>query len=146
MTKEKQNRRGAPTGSKNAMKFCTPESRQELYEAAIAHLERGLDRSCFIPCDWQTLEKYMIDFPDTFDADKLAQASRKGRQVIENLIMSNAIGKTKGNAATVIFIAKNKLGWRDKVQLSGDADAPLMTADMTAEQAAEIYKRTITEF
>lgn len=140
MTEKKQNRRGAPDGSKNALKFRTDAEKKELFAKAVAHLEQGLDKQSFEPCAWVTFEKYCADFPEIFDADRIAQAARKGRQVIEKLLMSNALGQTKGNPATVIFLAKNKIGYRDRVQLMGDPDAPLAIADLNAEQAAEAYR------
>ena len=136
----KKGRSGPPEGNTNSMKYKTPEERRALFDAAVAHLEQGLDKQSFEPCAWATFERYCAEYPDEFDADRIAQAIRKGRQIIEKMLMSAAIGKTKGNPATLIFLAKNKIGYRDRVQVMGDPDAPLAIADLNAEQAAEAYR------
>lgn len=136
----KPGRSGAPLENTNSVKFKTAEQRAALFKAAVEHLEQGLDRESFEPCAWATFERYCADFPEEFDAERIAQARRKGRQLIEKMLMSNALGQTKGNPATLIFLAKNKIGYRDRVQVMGDPDAPLAIADLNAEQAAEAYR------
>lgn len=136
---------GAPEGSKNHEKFKTVESKQQLFKDLIAHLEQGLDQESFIPCDWETVTRYTVQYPEIFEADAIARARRQGRQVIEKLVMSVAIGKVKGNSATVNFLAINKIGYRHRVQVDGNAKAPMFVADVPAEMAAQAYKDAMGE-
>lgn len=116
---------GAPIGSENAKKFKTPAERKIVFLALLKHLEHGLDQDSFEHCDWITVKTYIADYPEEFIPDDIARARRLGRQVIEKLLFNQALGKTKGQAAAAIFLAKNKLRYVDRVQLSGDPDNPV---------------------
>lgn len=136
---------GPPLGSKNHEKFKDDKSKQELFVALIEHLEAALDTASFEPCDWETVQRYCAEYPDIFNAERIGRARRRGRQVIEKMLMSSAMGKLKGaQPASIIFLAKNKINYRDKMQLSGDAKNPLAIADnATPAEAMSAYEAAL---
>jgi len=114
---------GAPKGNQNNLKFKTPEARKEVFEELIKHLENAYDQASFGPCDWDTVESYIENFPDEFPAEDIAAAKRRGHKVLEEMLFGLARGEIQGNATTAIFVVKNKLPahYRDRVenQVSG---------------------------
>jgi len=111
---------GAPLGSSNAMKFKTTEQRAELFNAILEHLSNAWDQASFEMCDWDTVERYIRDFPEDFPIDEINKSKRKGHKVIESLLRGIAQGKIQGNAPTAIFLAKNKIKYRDQVDTRVD--------------------------
>lgn len=122
MTRPKKNKpgAGAPKGNKNSLKFKEKEDRQRLFAQLIEHLENAWDQESFAPCDWDTVQKYCKDYPEDFPADKIAQAKRRGHQIIEGLLKGIAHGKIKGNAVAAIFLAKNKIKYTDKLNVDNN--------------------------
>jgi len=111
----KQDRAGAPNGNKYALKFDTPKARAGLFKAILDHLSDGLSKACFPLCDWDTVEKYMTEFPLEFPADQIKRAIRMGQCEWEKLGKSGARGKIKGfNAKAWEFNMKNRYDWREK--------------------------------
>lgn len=116
---------GAPIGSKNREDFKTPEQKQKLYAEYLTHLRQGLDQRTFVPCQWETVERYAKEYPEIFDETEISKAKREGLLIYEKLMVSACLGtigtqKFKGNPACLIFTVKNKLGWRDKVEVSSE--------------------------
>ena len=111
----------APIGNNYNMKYKTPEERQALCKLVCDHLKEGYDQGTFKPCDWDTVERYIKDFPEDFPSEKVEQARRTGYLRLEKLGMLGMIGKLTGFNATVwIFMMKNKMGWRDKRDITSD--------------------------
>lgn len=109
---------GALPGNKNGLKFKTTEARAGVFKELIKHLENAFDQDSFEPCDWDTVEYYIKNFPEDFPADEIAAARRRGHKVLEKMLTGIAHGKINGNAAAAIFIVKNKLPrhYRDKTE------------------------------
>jgi uncharacterized protein (DUF2249 family) len=127
----------APKGNDFKVKFKTPEDRQQLCDNWCDHLSKGLSKECFPDCDPQTFKKYLSLYPDDFDTDKIEEAERLGRTFWEktgidglwNETTYNENGKPEAsrslNAAVWCFNMKNRYGWRDKQELTGDPEKPL---------------------
>ncbi len=126
---------GAQPGNNYALKFKTSEERQHLCDEFCKHMRQGLSKESFPHCDPQTLRRYMRDFPNDFDTEKMIEAERQGRLFWEKIGIAGAVGldevtladgstrKLKGfNAASWIFNMKNRYGWRDRVDVSGHID------------------------
>lgn len=107
----------APVGNNYNKKWKTPEERKKACEAVCEHLAQGLSQDCFPDADWDTVERYIKDFPEDFPAEKIKEARRKGRMFWEGAGRDGAIGKIPNfNATSWIFNMKNryKEDWRDK--------------------------------
>jgi hypothetical protein len=107
----------APEGNNYNMKWKTPEERKAACESVCKHLEQGLSQNCFPDADWDTVERYMKEFPQDFPSEKIKEARRKGRMLWEGMGRDGAFGKVPNfNATSWIFNMKNryKEDWRDK--------------------------------
>lgn len=139
---------GAPLNNKNGEKFDTDAKKIKLCEQLVEHLEKGLDQRNFPPCDWDTVERYCDLYPDFFDRMRINEAIRKGREFHEANLRNIATGKNvKGNASAAIFLAKNKLGMRDRVDVREVPRSNLSEAsddeldELIARSNAEIAER-----
>lgn len=109
---------GAQPGNQNALKFKTPEERQEVCRTLIEHLENAYDWESFGPCNKQTVWFYIENYPEDFPEYEIIAAHRAGKKKIEDLLMDLGTGENiKGNASAAIFLAKNKIGYTDKREL-----------------------------
>jgi len=107
----------------------------------VTHIESGLSKDCFIPCDYRTIEKAIENFPQDLQSEKkeIEKAGRVGMQWWEKVGKENILNKkqmtkdqdgnmsvveTSLNSAAWIFTMKNKYGslWKDKqeTELSGN--------------------------
>lgn len=138
---------GAPKGSMNREKYKTDEEKIALFNAVCEHLRNGYDQERFPECDWETVERYCEKYPEIFDKDEISKARRTGHHLIEKMLMASASGasKMKGNPASLIFMVKNKIGYRDKLQLTGDPTEPLFTGEIPAAKAEEYYKKAMAK-
>lgn len=127
--------KGHTKGNNFALKFKTPEERKALCDDYCKHMEQGLAKEEFVPCDMQTFRKYLHTYPEDFDTEKIEQAERKGRLFWSNLGIHLAAGDEKmkfAHPSIWIFNMKNRYGWTDKHDLTSGGKAilpePLLTA------------------
>ena len=109
----------APVGNTYNLKWKTAEDRQEACDAVCAHLASGLSKASFPHADWDTVERYLGEFPEDFPTEKIREAERLGRLKWEKMGMDGAGGVIQGfNAASWIFNMKNRFPteWRDKTE------------------------------
>lgn len=108
------------------MKWKTVEERVLACEAYCEYLRKGRSKRYYPPADENTINRYIKDFPEQFRPEKIVEAERAGLAYIESIGFKGAIGQLKGfNPAAWIFITKNKLGWRDKQDVTtNDKDLP----------------------
>lgn len=108
-------RMSAPRDNQFALKFKTPEERRSLCRRYIEYIQTGRSKEYFPDCAVQTFERYVKDFPEDFDTEKIAMAERLGLGKLEAAGFDGMMGKIPGfNTTAWIFITKNRLGWRDK--------------------------------
>lgn len=108
----------AHPGNRHAERYNTPELRADLKTKLVAHLLEGLDQKTFGPCDWDTVERYCREYPDEFPVIEINEALRIGKQWHEKNLRDIASGRNPdGNPAAAIFLAKNKLGMRDRIDV-----------------------------
>ena len=103
-----------------AEKFKTDESRRKLFKDLIEHLESGLSHHTFVPCDWETVERYVLLYPQVFEAQTILEARRRGHAWWEKLGATGAAGKIPHfNATAWLFNLKNKYPdvWKDKTEV-----------------------------
>lgn len=134
----------APKGNDFNMKWKTKAERQEAFEAVYQHLSSGFSRSSFPLSDWDTVERYMRDFPEDFPAEKIAEAMRANALEWERIGMDGARGKIAGfNAAAWIFNMKNRFkeDWRDKHDIDHQSSDGSMTPKDTGAAVLEALAR-----
>ena len=56
------------------------------------------------------------------------------RETPDGVVTEQVYGPASPNASVWIFNMKNRFGWRDKTELSGDPDRPVVLADMATLQ------------
>ena len=127
----------APAG--NAYNGYSIEEIKAFVPEYVKHLESGLSRRCFVPCDYRTIETAIEKNPQELHTEKnaIAKAERVGRAYWESIGRDNIVNKkqmvkesdgsttvieTSLNAAAWIFTMKNKYGdeWRDKQEIEGE--------------------------
>ena len=107
----------------NAEKWKTAEERILACEAYCKYLERGRSKMYYPEADENTIQRYIKKYPAEFRAEKIADAERRGLAYIESLGFQGVTGRIPGfNPTTWIFITKNKLGWRDKQDITTNDD------------------------
>lgn len=103
----------------------------------IEHMAAGLSFESFgavVECSKQTIYDWLDAQPEFLDAKKIGTA--KSLLFWEKLGIRGTVGvpvewngkQAKGNfnSGSWIFNMKNRFGWRDKVEHSGDKTAPLV--------------------
>lgn len=108
---ESKNPVGRP--SKYDPKYC---------DQLINYMKSGLSFESFageINVHKETLYEWAKAHKDFSDALKLARA--KQRQALEKRAMAQAFGQFKGSPATLIFILKNTIGWKDNPEPQDDS-------------------------
>jgi hypothetical protein len=101
-----------------AEKWKTPEERILACERYCEYVRRGRSKKYYPEADENTIRRYMEKYPEEFRAEKIRDAERAGFAYIESIGFKGMTGGIKGfNATTWIWITKNKLNWRDKVQM-----------------------------
>lgn len=109
----------APINNDYNKKWKSAAERKAACDAICQHLSKGLSKSSFPLADWETVAKYIKNYPEDFDAEKIAAAEREGRLFWESLGISGAMGQVSGfNAASWIFNMKNRYSaeWSDRVR------------------------------
>lgn len=103
--------------NKWAEKWKTPEERIIACEKYCEYLRRGRSKRYYPEADENTIKRYMEKYPEEFRPEKIKDAERAGLAYIENIGFKGMTGAIKGfNATTWIWITKNKMNWRDKVE------------------------------
>lgn len=105
----------APQDNQFALKYKTPEERKALCQSYIDYIKTGKSKEYFPECSIQTFQRYVKDFTEDFDTEKIEEAERIGMGKLEEVGFDGMMGKIHGfNVTAWIFITKNRLGWRDK--------------------------------
>jgi len=126
--KDKINGVGRPTKFK-------PEYCQKL----IDHMKQGFSFASFTAetkVNQDTLYHWLKIYPEF--ADAYIEADACNRKTLEGVLLGNATGKLKGNAAAAIFIIKNRFpaDWRDKQEFAIE-DVTNVSNDRLKELAAQ---------
>jgi hypothetical protein len=92
----------------------------------VEHMSRGLSYESFsadIDVTRDCLYKWEKKYPQFLYAKKKGQ--EKMTKLLEGIGLSLATGKLQGNVAAWIFLCKNKIGYTDKTEITGNADKPI---------------------
>lgn len=104
----------------------------EFCERLLAHLADGFSFNSFggeVNVSRETLYQWEKKYPDFAHAKNIG--TLKGMKWWETLGRGGAAGRVPGfNPAAWIFTMKNRFGWRDKIEHSGDIDASNTSAKL----------------
>ena len=101
--------------------------RPEYCEMIIEHMAEGLSKEAFagvIGVHKETIYNWAEANPEFSDAIKTGEV--KSRLFWEKLGMAGASGSDEFNATAWIFNMKNRFGWRDKQEISGEDGGALV--------------------
>ena len=111
----------AHEGNDYAMKFKTPEERQQLCQDWCDWISDGRAKEGFPHCDPQTFRVYCEKFPDDFDTQKIEAAERANFAWWEDASRKMMwMGAKDTNPSILIFNFKNRFKWRDQVDVTSD--------------------------
>lgn len=108
---------GAPYGNKFRQNLNTPELRQQAYKSYCEHLASGKGKKSWhmtypVSLTWESMEKYIRDYPDELDPIHKKIAESKGYAYWESVVEDSAAGKNKdANTATLQMLMRNKYRW-----------------------------------
>jgi len=125
MESKKTKKRGAPKGSKNKLKLKESKERKEMFERFCDHVSRGLSQTSFPELCYNTIHKYMKDYPEDCPKEKLDKALRESMLFWETVGLQGTIGKIPYfNPTTWIFNMKNRFPkeWSDSVKVDVNED------------------------
>ena len=102
----------APKGNNYNKKWKTAEERKKACARFCEHVAKGYTVNCFPDADWDTVKRYMKEFPKDFVPDQIKEAKRKGRALLEGAGLDAILGKNKDfNSKAWQFTMMNKYGW-----------------------------------
>ena len=101
------------------------------------HMAEGLSMEAFagkIGKHRDTLYEWMRQHPEFMEAKKVGLEA--SLLFWEKILRAQAGGKLKGNAASAIFVMKNRFGWRDTqaLEVTGRNGGPVQYQDLTPEE------------
>lgn len=105
-------------GEKRRQILKTTALRQECFRQYCLHLAHGRNKRSFVfnhphyKCSWETVERYIRQYPEEFDLELLDVAYAEGLGVWEQILTDCATGKNrKANVAAIQITMRNKYGW-----------------------------------
>lgn len=105
-------------GNEYAKKLDTPEIRQEAYRQYCDHIARGQPKNAWffdhphVTLTCETMEKYIRNYPEEFDADQKKIAEAKSLAHWFGVLADSAKGNNRyANPASLQMIMRNKFGW-----------------------------------
>ena len=75
----------APKGNDFKTKYKTSKERKELCRKLCDHLAEGLSIKCFCDCSTETLYRYMREYPEDLEPERIREAKQKGRKFWESV-------------------------------------------------------------
>lgn len=116
-----KNKGGAPKGNQNKVALKDIETKKKAYLHYCNHVSEGKAKKSWyydrdgLMVHWETMEKYMDQFPVDLDPKHMRVAEAKGYQIWENVVAGSATGDNeKANTASLQMIMRNKFGWDKK--------------------------------
>jgi len=143
-------RRGRPPGSKNIKTNGGTRYHPGICDQVIAFLKRGYSKeviAAHLGINRKTFGRWEKEHPALQEA--VAEGLLYSQLWWETLGIKAASGKVKGfNASAWVFNMKNRFGWKDKQEISGDEDRPISVrvvkfSDMQQEKVIEPEWRKI---
>ena len=126
---------GSGTQHGQAVKWPTPEARKAACDSFCEHIRSGYSKDSWPEADDETVKRYMRDFPEDFDQEKIKRAERESRLFWEKIGVSGTIGKLKGfNAKSWEFNMQNRLGWSNKTENKNTNESAPITVYIEKEE------------
>jgi hypothetical protein len=98
----------AVIGKSSSLKYKTSEERKELFKKFCEHVAKGYNRHAFPDVSFETVRKYMKDYPEDMDQELLGEAERAGFLKHEQIGFGLMTGQIRGSAAAWKFTMVNK--------------------------------------
>lgn len=135
----------APLGNTNNTKWKTSEERKAACERVCEHIMSGLSRDCFPDADWDTVERYIKEYPVDFPPEKIENAMRINRLFWEKTGVEGTLGKIQGfNATSYIFNMVNRFkeDWKNRndTNIGGQKDNPVEIDQTMRIELVEVKK------
>ena len=97
----------------SARKWPKKLERQAACAALCDHLENGYSMKTWPEACYETIQRYIKDFPEDFCPDRISRAMRISEHFWEKIGLSGTVGKLRGfNPKSWEFIMQNRFGWR----------------------------------
>jgi hypothetical protein len=115
-----EKRRKILPGNKLAKKLTTDELKKAAYESYIKHISNGKVKKSWsfqkdgMTLTWETMEKYIREFPNEFDPILIQKAYSDGMAYWENIVDAGAKSERKVDTATLQMLMRNKFHWDRK--------------------------------
>jgi len=134
----------APKKNNYNTKWKTAKERQDACKRFCDHLKQGLSFDCWAEADFDTIKRYIKDFPEDFHPDLINLAKREAKTFWEKVGIDGTIGKIKGfNAKSWEFNLKNRYGWRDKydADITSGGEKIAINLVMYSDRDAKKFKK-----
>jgi|tagenome__1003787_1003787.scaffolds.fasta_scaffold20989793_15 hypothetical protein len=112
-TLTKRRRAGAPRGNSNRLRWKTSEERQVACAVICKELEAGRPKEYLVTADWDTVERYIRNFPEDFPHEDIQTAVRTGINKLIAVGYAGMTGQVPGwSASAWIMMVMNRTNWR----------------------------------
>lgn len=138
-------RRGRPKGSKDSYNRRSNTYTKEVPNIVTAFLKKGYSRdviSAHLGISKDTFLQWRKKHPEL---EKAVEEGLIHSQLWwETLGIRAAQGKVRGfNASAWVFNMKNRFGWRDKTEVSGDEDKPISVRVVKFSEMQEVEAKVL---
>ena len=120
-------RLGRPPGTKNLKTNGGTRYHPSICKDIVAFMKRGYSKTVIaaqLKINPDTLRRWIKEHKEL--ADAIEEGMMHSQLWWETLGIRGASGKVKGfNASAWVFNMKNRFGWKDKQEISGDEDRPI---------------------
>lgn len=119
--KPTKRREGAPDGNNNRQKWKTAAERIQACKDIVLELEGGMPSEYLRTADWDTIVRYMKDYPVEFPSTVIADAIRVGKASLISTGYAGITGNVKSfNANAWKFAVMNMTNWKLKSDMTSD--------------------------
>ncbi len=113
----------------------------KMFTQYCKHLENGYSKRSFVPCSFETMEKYIKDYSNVLDSKQMLKAKRGNLFFWEDIGIRGTTGAIKGfNAKSWDMNMKNRFGWADKQDHKHDVEVK-----HTVEEVKKLLGESVVE-
>lgn len=115
-----QKRKKVLPGNKFGQKLTTDQLKKAAYNSYLDHISKGKTKRSWafqkdkLTLTWETMEKYIREFPNEFDPILIQKAYCDGMAYWESIVDAGARSERKVDTATLQMLMRNKFHWDRK--------------------------------